>query len=133
MKNKNSSPTIIPQSNRNSKNENHSHQLSFPLESPHQKTGGFHRTISAQPICPHCQSTDFIIGAGKKPGQMSLRCNECKAFIGYRDIGKLRRLQKLHRQKRLTECLSFIERHAHLSGQAAIFILSEVGQVGGEV
>jgi len=31
MKNKNSSPTIIPQSNRNSKNENHSHQLSLPL------------------------------------------------------------------------------------------------------
>jgi len=31
MKNKNSSPTIIPQSNRNSKNNNHSHQLSLPL------------------------------------------------------------------------------------------------------
>jgi hypothetical protein len=31
MKNKNSSPTIIPQSNRNSKNENHSYQLSLPL------------------------------------------------------------------------------------------------------
>jgi hypothetical protein len=31
MKNKNSSPTIIPQSNRNSKNDNHSHQLSLPL------------------------------------------------------------------------------------------------------
>jgi hypothetical protein len=108
------------------------HGLSATNQAP-QESENSQNIFQTNQLCAHCGSTDFSIGAGLKPGQMSLRCTECKAFIGYRDIGKLRRLQKLHRQKRLTECLSFIERHAHLSGQAAIFILSEVGQVGGEV
>jgi hypothetical protein len=118
---------IFSQSNRNSKNENHSHQLSLPLESPHQKTGGFHRTISAQPICPHCQSTDFIIGAGKKPGEESRHCRDCKHFLGYSPLAKLK---KARRRKELTECLQILE-NRDIRGDLAIFTLSLAAD-GGE-
>jgi transposase-like protein len=76
------------------------------------------------PTCPQCGSANLSTGAGRKPGEMSLRCSECKAFIGYRDIGKLRRLQRLRRQKQTTDCLNFIEKHAGLSSDEAIFVLT---------
>ncbi len=75
--------------------------------------------------CPHCGSANLSKGAGLKPGQMSLKCSQCKAFLGYQSLQKLK---KLKRQKRLTPCLELLEKQG-LSGDVAIFVL---GQVGGE-
>jgi len=73
--------------------------------------------------CPHCGSANLIEGAGLKPGQMSLKCSECKAFVGYQNLQKLK---KLKRQKRLTPCLELLEKQG-LEGDVAIFVLSAVG------
>ena len=75
--------------------------------------------------CPHCGSAKLSKGAGLKPGQMSLKCSECKAFIAYKSLQKL---EKLKRRKSLTPCLELLETQ-DISGDAAIFVL---GQVGGE-
>ena len=82
-------------------------------------------SVEGRENCPHCGSTHLSKGAGLKPGQMSLKCSECKAFIGYRN---LQELKKLKRRKRLTPCLELLEKQG-ISGDAAIFVL---GQVGGE-
>jgi hypothetical protein len=102
------------------KDDNHSHELSLPLASPHQKPGEFHRKISAQPICPHCGSTNLIIGAGKRPGEESRRCQDCKHFLGYSPLAKLK---KARRRKELTECLEILENQG-IQGYLAIFTLS---------
>lgn len=97
--NKNSSHTSISQLNSNNRNENHSH------------------------TCPQCGSANLSTGAGLKPGQMNLRCSECKHFIGYRNLEKL---QRLRRRKSLTPCLELLEKHG-IEGDTAIFILSAAG------
>jgi hypothetical protein len=74
--------------------------------------------------CPNCGSGNLSKGAGLKPGQISLKCSDCKAFIGYR------KLQKLKRQKDLTACLEFLESCGISGDVVSIFVL---GQVGGEV
>jgi tRNA(Ile2) C34 agmatinyltransferase TiaS len=79
--------------------------------------------------CPNCGSASIATGAGLKPGQVSLKCVQCKAFIGYKNLQKLK---KLKLQKRLTPCLELLEKQG-LTGDAAIFVLNEVGQLGGEV
>jgi hypothetical protein len=73
--------------------------------------------------CPHCGSDNLSRGAGLKPGQMSLKCRECKAFIGYTNLEKL---QRLRRRKSLSTCLELLEKHG-ISGDTAVFILTEVG------
>ncbi len=75
--------------------------------------------------CPRRGSTNFTEGAGLKPQQVSLKCSECKAFLGYRNLQKLK---KLKHQKRLTPCLELLEKQG-LRGDVAIFVL---GRVGGE-
>ena len=97
---------IVSQLNNNRKNETHSH--------------------SQSKNCPHCGSTNLSEGAGLKPGQISLKCSECKAFIGYRN---LRRLKKLERRKQLTTCLELLETQG-VSGDAAVFLLGQVGGKG---
>lgn len=77
----------------------------------------------SQPVCPRCGSTSFGIGAGLKPRQESLRCLDCKAFIGYSPIPKLKALR---RKKLLTESLDFLEQQG-FQGDSAILILSLVG------
>jgi transposase-like protein len=74
--------------------------------------------------CPRCGSANVSKGAGLKPGQISLKCSDCKAFIGYR------KLQKLKRQKDLTACLEFLESCGISGDVVTVFVL---GQVGGEV
>ena len=81
--------------------------------------------VEGRENCPHCGSANLSKGAGLKPGQMSLKCSECKAFVGYQNLQKLK---KLKRQKRLTPCLELLEKQG-LQGDVAIFVL---GQVGGE-
>jgi DNA-directed RNA polymerase subunit RPC12/RpoP len=81
--------------------------------------------VEGKENCPHCGSANLSKGAGLKPGQMSLKCGECKAFLGYKN---LQQLEKLKRRKRLTPCLELLEKQG-LEGDAAIFVL---GQVGGE-
>ena len=87
----------------NSKNENYSH------------------------ICPKCGSANLSTGAGLKPGQISLKCSECKAFAGYKNLEKLKRIRQ---QKQLTPCLEFLEGQ-NLTGDATIFTLSLAAD-GGE-
>lgn len=74
--------------------------------------------------CPQCGSANLSTGAGLKPGQISLRCSECKHFIGYRNLEKL---QRLRRHKQTTDCLNLIETCSGLTSDEAIFILSAVG------
>ncbi len=75
-----------------------------------------------KPTCPNCGSTNFTEGAGLKPQQVSLKCSECKAFLGYRNLQKLK---KLKHQKRLTPCLELLEKQG-LRGDVAIFVLGRV-------
>jgi transposase-like protein len=81
--------------------------------------------VEGRETCPNCGSANLSKGAGLKPGQMSLKCSECKAFIGYKNLEELK---KLKRRKRLTPCIELLEKQG-LSSDAAIFVL---GQVGGE-
>lgn len=76
-------------------------------------------------LCPKCGSSNLITGAGLKPGQMSLRCSECKVFVGYKSLQKLHKLRK---RKELTSCLQLLEKEG-LTGDAAIFALSSLGGV----
>ena len=46
-----------------------------------------------------------------------------------KNLRNLEKLQKLRRQKRLTDCLNFIEMCSGLSGDEAIFLLNEVGNL----
>ena len=73
--------------------------------------------------CPTCGSASLVTGAGLKPGQMSLKCSECKGFIGYKNLEKLKGLR---RQKKLTACLELLEKQG-VVGDAAIFVLSLAG------
>jgi hypothetical protein len=75
-----------------------------------------------KPTCPKCGGANLSKGAGLKPGQISLKCSDCKAFIGYRNLQELKRLK---RRKRLTPCLELLEKLG-LSGDVAIFVLGQV-------
>jgi hypothetical protein len=82
-------------------------------------------------ICPQCGSANLSPGAGLKPGQMSLKCSECKAFIGYKNVEKLQKLQKLRRKKTLAPCIKFLEECGITAVDEIVFILSELNQTGG--
>jgi hypothetical protein len=57
-------------------------------------------------------------------------CPNCDSANAFGEVGRnLRELERLKRRKRLTPCLELLE-NCGLSGDAAIFVL---GQVGGEV
>ncbi len=77
---------------------------------------------SPQKTCPHCQSTNLTIGAGKKPGEESHRCEDCHHFLGY---SPLARLKKARRRKELTQCLEILESQG-IRGELALFSLSLV-------
>ena len=113
---------ILSQLNSRSKNDDHSHSQ---LEKRDASRLSQKPLVEGRETCPHCGSADLSTGAGLKPGQMSLKCGECKAFLGYKN---LQELKKLKRRKRLTPCLELLEKQG-LEGDAAIFVL---GQVGGE-
>jgi hypothetical protein len=72
------------------------------------------------PICPHCGSKNIIIGAGKKPGEESRRCGDCKHFLGYTPLAKLKKARK---RKAMTDCLEILE-DSGIRGDLAIFTLS---------
>jgi transcription elongation factor Elf1 len=78
--------------------------------------------------CPHCNSENLKTGAGKKPGLESLRCEDCGDFLGYSPIKRLKRLRK---QKNLTDSLDFLESRGISNEIAQVFLLTEVGAIGG--
>jgi len=78
--------------------------------------------------CPHCQSTNLIVGAGLKPGEQSRRCGDCKHFLGYSAVS---RLKKARKRKELTECLQILENQG-VQGELALFALSLADDNGGE-
>jgi len=98
---------ILPQLNSSCKNDSHSHSRLNIWESPKQ-------------VCPHCGSGNLKIGAGLKPGEESRRCNDCKHFLGYSPLAKLKKARK---RKELTNCLEILESQ-DIRGDLAIFILS---------
>ncbi|NES18577.1 MAG: hypothetical protein F6K41_06515 [Symploca sp. SIO3E6] len=102
----NNSPLIIPKSGKN---------LNNPSIIPENA-----------PKCPHCGSTSFKSGAGLKPGQESIHCQDCKKFIGYRNILPIKRLKRLKKPKRLTDCLNMIDNWGFKSEYTQLFILSLV-------
>jgi DNA-directed RNA polymerase subunit RPC12/RpoP len=109
-------PDIFAQLNSGYKNDNHS----YPQI---EKRDASRLSQKSPENCPNCGSANLSKGAGLKPGQMSLKCSECKAFIGYKN---LQELKKLKRRKRLTPCLELLEKQG-ISGDTAIFILAQVG------
>lgn len=82
---------------------------------------------SPKQVCPHCGSGNLKIGAGLKPGEESRRCNDCKHFLGYSPLAKLKKAIK---RKELTNCLEILE-NQDIRGDLAIFILSLAAE-GGE-
>jgi hypothetical protein len=82
---------------------------------------------SPESICPHCGSGNLKIGAGKKPGDESRRCNNCKHFLGFSPLAKLK---VARRRKQLNECLQILE-NSGIHGETAIFSLS-LATDGGE-
>lgn len=70
-----------------------------------------------------CGSIIGKLGAGRKPGESSLSCSECRKFIEYRPIEKLKRQRK---RKRLTDCLEILA-DGGIQGDEALFILSNLG------
>jgi transposase-like protein len=76
--------------------------------------------VEGRETCPNCGSANLSKGAGLKPGQISLKCSDCKAFIGYR------KLQKLKRQKDLTTCLEFLESCGISGDVVTVFVLGQV-------
>ena len=79
-------------------------------------------SVDGRQSCPQCGSANLSKGAGLKPGQVSLKCGECRAFVGYQNLQKLK---KLKRRKQLTRCLELLEKLG-LSGDVAIFVLGQV-------
>jgi transposase-like protein len=106
---------ILSQLNSSYKGDNHSHP-----QSDNRDASRIRQNPSEN--CPHCGSANLSQGAGLKPEQMSLKCSECKAFIGYKN---LQQLKKLKRRKRLTPCLELLEKQG-ISGDAAIFVLGQL-------
>jgi hypothetical protein len=84
------------------------------------------------PICPKCGNSDIATGAGRRPGEMSVRCARCKCFIKYLDTKNLTKLKKPRKKKDFTGCVQFIERSAGLHSDVALYVLIESGEVGGE-
>jgi hypothetical protein len=82
--------------------------------------------VQGRENCPHCGSGNLKIGAGLQPGEESRRCNDCKHFLGY---SPLRKLKKARKRQELTNCLEILENQG-IRGDVAVFVL---GQVGGEV
>lgn len=63
---------------------------------------------------------ESLVGFGKKPGEESRRCGDCKRFLGF---SPLARLKKARRRKKLTECLQILENQG-IQGELALFTLS---------
>ncbi len=115
-------PDIKP--HQRSRQQEAPQQLSlFPSE-PKLKPGG----ISLKSPC-RCGGTLAKTGAGRKPGEESRRCLDCGEFLGYSPIERLRRLRK---QNNLTDSLNFLESRGIVSQEAQIFLLNELGAIGGE-
>ncbi len=123
MKNKKAS-TIFSQPERIGKNENHSRRTdSRQLEQQRS------RSEKCNPQCSRCGSENLKSGAGKKPGQESLRCEDCGEFLGYSPIKRLKRLRK---QKNLTDSLDFLESCGISNEAAQVFLLTEVGEIANQ-
>ncbi len=76
--------------------------------------------------CPHCGSTNIILGAGLKPGEESQRCGDCRFFLGYSPVT---RLKKSRKSKALTESIQLLE-DSGIQGETALFTLSLVDDNG---
>jgi transcription elongation factor Elf1 len=85
--------------------------------------------LEERETCPNCGSTSLLTGVGRKPGEMSIRCSECKAFAGYKNLEKLQRLQKIRHKKALAPCIKFLEECGITAIDEIVFVLSEVGQM----
>jgi transposase-like protein len=47
-------------------------------------------------VCPHCASPERRIGAGRKPGEASLHCRECKRFIQWLSASELKAFHSIN-------------------------------------
>lgn len=72
---------------------------------------------TSQQVCPH---TNFVVGAGLKPGEESRRCSDCKSFLGYSPVSQLK---KARRRKGLTESLEILESRG-IQGELALFCIT---------
>ncbi len=79
--------------------------------------------------CDHCGSGNFKIGAGRKGGEQSIRCTDCKFFLGYSPVS---RLKKARKRRELTECLQILEKQG-IQSEIALFTLSLADDNGGAV
>lgn len=79
--------------------------------------------------CPKCGSANLLTGAGRRPGEMSLKCAQCGVFIRYIDTKNFEKLKKLRRRRKFTESVTFIECASGFRDENALFVLSEAGGV----
>jgi hypothetical protein len=86
------------------------------------------KAIKPRGFCWHCNSQNIILGAGKKPGEVSGHCENCRRFLGYSPVARLRVSRK---RKELTECLQILESQG-IRGDLALFALSLAHDNGGE-
>jgi hypothetical protein len=82
---------------------------------------------SSEQVCLHCGSENSKIGASLKPGEESHRCNDCKTFLRYSPLAKLKKARK---RKELTKCLEILENRG-IQGDLALFTLSLTADGGG--
>jgi hypothetical protein len=87
------------------------------------------RSEKCNPQCSRCGSTNIKIGAGLRPREESRRCADCGEFLGYSPLERLKRLRK---RGNLTESLDLLECCGIRSEEAQVFLLTEVGAIGGE-
>jgi transposase-like protein len=77
--------------------------------------------------CRHCGSGNLKSGAGKKGGEQSIHCADCRKFLEYQPMSQLRQLK---RRKKLTESLELLESQNIRGESTQLFILSAIK--GGE-
>jgi transposase-like protein len=109
------------------------HKLANSTPTKGKSSLASHSILSSKPLrnpvsCPHCGSRNIILGAGLKPGEESRRCGDCRFFLGY---SPLARLKKSRKRKELTECLQVLE-DSGVQGEIALFTLSLANDNGGE-
>jgi transposase-like protein len=75
--------------------------------------------------CRHCGSGNLKSGAGRKAREESIRCADCRRFLGYQPIAQLKRLR---RGKKLTESLELLENQGIRGEETQLFILSAIGE-----
>ena len=65
------------------KNDSHSHHTLIS-----------HNLLTIEKSCPRCNGQNLKSGAGKRPGEQSIHCRDCRKFICYQPVRKPKKRRK---------------------------------------